>query len=60
MYKNDCIEVQYLFEILHEMILPLTLKGPDLDNYEKYSKYEMRMFHQKRFLNIQQIQLLEA
>ena len=49
MYQNDCIEIQCLFEILREMILPLKAAEPDWENYDKYSKYEMRQFNQKRF-----------
>jgi len=50
MRENNDIEVQYLFEILREMILPLKAEEPDWENIEKYSKYEMRQYWQKQFL----------
>lgn len=50
MHTIDDIEVQYLFEILREMILPLNSEEPDWQNSDIYSKYEIRQFSQKSFL----------
>lgn len=50
MYNKDCIQVQYLFEILNEMILPFTVKDADWNTLKQYSKYQINLLEQKRFL----------
>jgi hypothetical protein len=49
MYSNDCIEIKYLFEILELMINPLISEDPDWDKWDEISKYEKRLYFQKRF-----------
>ncbi|NOZ36097.1 MAG: hypothetical protein GXO80_12470 [Chlorobi bacterium] len=53
MYETDCIQVQYLFEILNQMILPLNAEEPIWDNTKKYSKYQVRQFNMKYFYKYQ-------